>query len=179
MIRLFVGLPIPENVLQRLAGLSGGLPGARWVQLENLHMTLRFIGDIERGHADDIHLALSRIAAPPVEVTLSGLDWFGSRSKVRTVVVKAEKAEALMHLQRKTESAVVRAGMEPEERKFLPHITLARLRDGRPTEAQQYCDDRAMFKQPPYRADRFVLYSSFLSHNGAIYTPEQEYALDG
>jgi len=179
MIRLFIGLPVPDDVRQRLTGLCGGLPGARWVPPENYHMTLRFIGEVEHGQAEDIHLALSRITAPPVQVTLAGLDWFGTRSKVRTVVVKAERSDPLVHLQRKVESAVVRVGMDREERKFLPHVALARLRDGRPAEAQHFCDDHAMFKLPPYAIDRFVLYSSFLSHNGAIYTPEEEYPLVG
>lgn len=177
MMRLFVGLPVPLVVSERLAMLGGGLPGARWVPPESYHLTLRFIGTVEHGQAEDIHLALSRIAAPPFEVTLAGVDWFGSRSKVRTIVVKADKADGLMHLQRKIESAIVRVGMEPEERKFAPHVTLARMKDGRPADAQSYCDDRAMFRLPPYQADRFVLYSSFLSHNGAIYTPEEEYML--
>ena len=177
MMRLFVGLSVPPEARSRLIGLCGGLPRARWVAPENFHLTLRFIGGVENGHAEDIHLALSRIAAPPVEVTLAGVDWFGTRSKVRSVVVRAEKTDALMHLQRKIESAIVRVGMAPEERKFTPHVTLARLKDGRPLDAQHYCDDHAMFRLPSYPIDRFVLYSSFLSHNGAIYTPEEEYPL--
>ncbi len=177
MIRLFVAIPLPDEVRERMAALCSGLPGARWVQPENMHLTLRFVGDVEHGQAEDVHLALSRISAPPVEIALSGLDWFGTRSKVHTVFVKADKQEALMHLQRKVESAIVRVGMAPDDRKFAPHVTLGRLRDGRPAEAQHYCDDRAMFKLAPFTVDRFVLYSSFLSHNGAIYTPEAEYPL--
>ena len=82
-----------------------------------------------------------------------------------------------MHLQRKIESALVRTGLEPEDRKFSPHTTLARMRNGRPAEVQAYCDERAMFKEGPIEIDRFVLYSSFLSQSGAIYQPEREYSL--
>ena len=145
---------------------------------QNFHLTLRFIGSVEHGQADDIDVALSRIDAPGFAINLEGLDWFGTRSRVSTVVVRAERCEPLMHLQRKIESALVRSGLAREDRKFSPHVTLARMRNGRPAEAQAYCDERAMFKTGPIDVDRFVLYSSFLSQSGAIHQPEREYLLE-
>jgi len=177
MIRLFVALPLPVETRNHLQMLTGGLPGAKWVSPENFHLTLRFVGEVENGQADDIDLALSRIDAPGFSINLEGLDWFGTRTRVSTVVVRAERCEPLMHLQRKIESALVRTGLEPEERKFSPHITLARMRAGRPAEVQAYCDERAMFKDGPIDMDRFVLCSSFLSQSGAIHQPEREYTL--
>lgn len=176
-MRLFVALPVPENIRNQLVSLCHGLPGARWVPPENFHMTLRFIGDVEMHQAEDLDDNLMRIDASPVDIQLEDIGWFGTKNKVSSVIVKARKTESLVHLQKKVESAVVRAGFKPEDRKFTPHVTLARMKDGRLDALDEYCRRHGMPIFPPYQADRFILYSSFLSHTGAIYTPEEEYLL--
>ena len=93
--------------------------------------------------------------------------------------VGAERQERLLRLAAKVESAAVRAGLEPEGRKFIPHVTLARLKDVREAQVGPYLAQHALFRAGPFQVDRFVLFSSFLSKNGAIYTPEAEYPLRG
>jgi 2'-5' RNA ligase len=179
MIRLFVGLSLPEEVQQRLDSLCAGVPGARWVASESRHLTLRFIGDVAESVATDVHDALSEIEAPAFELMLDGVGQFGSKGQARMLWAGAEREERLIRLAAKVESAVVRVGLGPEGRKFIPHVTLARLKDVRIAQLGPYLADHALFRAGPFEVDRFVLFSSFLSRNGAIYTPEAEYPLVG
>lgn len=177
MIRLFVALGLPSSARLALSSLGNGVPGARWVSPENYHITLRFVGNVDRHVAEDVHETLERIDTGSVDIAFDGLTWFGTRKKPSSIVAKVRKTDSLLHLQKKVESAVVRAGLAPEDRKFMPHVTLARLK-GTPVEAADfYCAERASFQAPGFEADQFTLYSSFLSQSGAIYTPEAEYPL--
>ena len=179
MIRLFVGLALPDAVQHRLDVLCAGVPGARWVATESRHLTLRFIGDVAESIAADVDDALSEIEAPSFELTLEGVGQFGSKGQARMLWVGAERQERLLRLAAKVELAVVRAGLEPEGRKFIPHVTVARLKDVRELQVGPFLADHALFRLDPFPVDRFVLFSSFLSRNGAIYTPEAEYPLRG
>ena len=177
MIRLFVALDVPPSVRDTLSRLGNGVPGARWVPPENYHLTLRFIGNVDEHVADDVHDALSRIEAGGFDVSLKGVTWFGTRKKATAIVAGADKCDGLLHLQRKIESACVRAGLEPEDRKYMPHITLARLKGASLDAVDRYCASRSLFGLPPFPVESFTLYSSFLSQSGAIYTPEADYRL--
>lgn len=177
MIRLFVALPLPVSVADTLSRLGNGVYGARWVSPENYHLTLRFVGNVDEHVADDVHDALLRIQADAFEVKLKGISWFGTKKKANAIVACAEKSEGLLHLQRKIESACVRVGLVPEERKFMPHVTLARLKGASIESVERYCAERSWLNVPAFPADEFVLYSSFLSQSGAIYTPEADYPL--
>lgn len=178
MIRLFVGLQIPEALRQSLAGLCSGVPGARWVKPENFHLTLRFIGEVEEGVAGDIDAALAAIAAPAFTVDLAGVGQFGSGRKTRALWAGIVANDALNRLQAKVETAVVDAGLPDEHRKFAPHITLARLKAAPPDRIEQFIVGHAGFRAGPIPVERFTLFSSFLSSSGAIYTPEAEYELE-
>lgn len=178
MIRLFVALPVPEMIRVSLSTLQCGLPGARWTAPENFHVTLRFIGDVNVGQAEDIHDALSRIDAPSVSITLDALSWFGKKKrKPRALIADAQKNEDLLHLQRKVESSVVRCGHEPEGRKYHPHVTLGRLKTTSIAEVDRFIYEQPLPTPLTFEVDRFILYSSFLSHTGSIYTEEAEYGL--
>jgi len=177
MIRLFVALPLPLSVRDTLSQLGNGVPGARWLPPENYHITLRFVGNVDEHVADDVHDALLRIQADAFDVKLKGVSWFGTKKKASAIVACAEKSDGLIHLQRKIESACVRVGLEPEERKFMPHVTLARLKGAHVESVERYCAERAWLNIPAFPVEEFVLYSSFLSQSGAIYTPEADYPL--
>ncbi|MBC8445112.1 MAG: RNA 2',3'-cyclic phosphodiesterase, partial [Rhodospirillaceae bacterium] len=122
MIRLFVGIPLPVDVRQHLHLLAAGLQGAHWISPENMHLTLRFIGEIEEYQADDIHDTLCAIHEPSFDISLSGIETFGRGHMIHTLWAAISSEPALFHLQDKIESALVRAGLDPERRKYPPHV---------------------------------------------------------
>lgn len=177
-MRLFIALSLPDTLRERLCGLCSGLPGARWVAPENLHLTLRFIGEVDGRDAEDIDAALSGIRFPRFPLTLAGVGEFGDGKRLRSVWVGVEANELLERLQAKVEQAVQRAGQPPEKRKFKPHVTLARFKSHPGDKLQSYFTERSLFRCPPFEVQDFTLYSSFLAHEGAIYRPEAVYPLD-
>lgn len=179
MIRLFVGLPLPEDVRLGLAGLCGGVPGAKWVEDENFHVTLRFIGEVSEGAAEDIHHALMTVRAPRFEIVLAGVGHFETAGQVRALWVGIEKSPALAALRQRVESALVRGGLEPEGRRFSPHVTLARLKDAPLARASSFLAHHNLFRAGPVPVDHFTLYSSFLKSDGPLYHAEAEYPLAG
>ena len=176
-MRLFVALALPEPLREQLCGLCSGLPGARWVAPENMHLTLRFIGEVEGHDAEDIDAALSGIHFPRFPVTLAGVGDFGDERRLRSVWVGVEANEMLERLQGKVEQAVQRAGQPPEKRKFKPHVTLARFKSHPGARLESYFTERSLFRAAPFEVSELTLYSSFLAHEGAIYSPEAVYPL--
>src|ERR1700730_298635 len=141
MPRLFTGLEIPSDLAVDLSMLRGGLSGARWIDTENYHLTLRFIGDIDDATAQEIHSTLERIRLPPFTVTIEGLSSFGG-AKPRELIAKAEPAPALLELQAQQERLIRCTGIPPDGRKFVPHVTLARLRLASCTAVAEYLSAR-------------------------------------
>jgi 2'-5' RNA ligase len=177
MPRLFTGLEIPTPLAQCLSTLRGGLPGARWIDPENYHMTLRFIGDIDDALAGEIALLLGQVRRGRFEMRLNGLSSFGGR-KPRAVVASAMPSSSVMELQAELERLMQRVGLEPEGRKFTPHVTLARLRDSSSWQVADYLSERAGFRSPPFAVSRFVLFSSRASVGGGPYVVEAAYPLE-
>jgi 2'-5' RNA ligase len=176
MPRLFTALEIPRQVGQSLAMMRGGLPGARWIDPENYHLTLRFIGDIDDGLARDIAGLLGRVQRVPFELRLDGLASFGGR-KPRAVVAAVAPVAPLIELQAEHERLLQRLGLEPEERKYTPHVTLARLRDSSSREVADYLSVRAHYRSSSFAISRFVLLSSRSSVGGGPYVVEEAYPL--
>ena len=176
MPRLFAGLEIPAEIGRSLASLRGGLPGARWIDPENYHVTLRFIGDIDFVAANEIASTLDRVNRRPFEVALEGLTSFGGRQP-RAVVARVAPSRPLMELQAEVERLVRRIGLEPEGRKFTPHVTLARLRRANNRDVAEYLSVRGYFPAIGFTASRFVLFSSRDSVGGGPYLVEDAYAL--
>ncbi len=180
MIRLFVGLELPDAVRRRLAATAGGIPGARWVPEENLHLTLRFIGGIDEGLAQEVAEGLAAISAPAFEMALTGFDTFGSARHPHALWAAVERQPALTHLREKVESAVVRCGLPPEGRRFTPHVTVARFKEPpAPGRLQSFLEAHNLFHAGPFPVEAFTLFSSHLSRNGALYTAEARYPLGG
>lgn len=176
MPRLFTGLEIPRDVCQTLSNLRGGLPGARWIDPENYHVTLRFIGDIDGTFAHEIVSILARVDRRPFEVTVRGLASFGGR-KPRAVVATIVPSRPLIELQAELERMMQRIGLNPEGRKFTPHVTLARLYDASSQDVADYLSLRGYFPSKAFTAERFVLFSSRASTGGGPYVVEDSYAL--
>ncbi|MDH5750178.1 MAG: RNA 2',3'-cyclic phosphodiesterase [Rhodospirillales bacterium] len=177
MMRLFIGLSLPGPVRERLQSLQSGLPGARWVKPENLHMTLRFIGEVADDAADDLDAALAGVTAPAFEFRLKGLDTFGSARKLRSLWLGAEPPEPLVHLHAKIETVTQRTGFAAEGRKFKPHVTLARFNGGRPARLGDYLHAHAGFEAVPVPVDVFTLFRSHLGHGGSHYQHLADYPL--
>ncbi|WP_135469551.1 RNA 2',3'-cyclic phosphodiesterase [Crenalkalicoccus roseus] len=177
MLRLFVALPLPAEVRGRLAALSGGIPGAKWVPPENYHLTLRFIGEVEPWRAQEVDDALATIRARPFALSLRGLGTFERGGKISALWVGAERTEGLAFLQGKVETALQRAGLEPERRRFAPHVTLARTDKAAPEKLIAFVQAHNLFRAPPVMVESFTLYSSHLGKEQAVYVPEVEYAL--
>ncbi len=177
MIRLFVAIPLPDPVRTQLALLQSGLRGARWVKPENIHLTLRFIGEVPNDVANDIDSALAEVSAPAFTLQLDGIGNFGRGKRPHALWVGVVPSKPLAHLQAKIESALVRAGLAAETRKFSPHVTIARLRDVRNARVEEWAATHGAFRSAPFPADRFVLFASFLKSEGAVYIEEASYPL--
>jgi RNA 2',3'-cyclic 3'-phosphodiesterase len=175
MPRLFTALEIPSEIGQSMSQLRGGLPGARWVDPENYHLTLRFIGDIDDGLADEIADLLGQVARRKFSLRIDGLDSFGG-SKPRAVVAAVQPVVELVDLQAEHERIMQRVGLQPE-RKYRPHVTLARLRDTSSRQVADFLSLRLPFRSPSFSVSRFVLYSSRNSVGGGPYVVEAGYSL--
>jgi len=150
-----------------------GVPGAKWVDAGNYHLTLRFIGEIDEGQAEDVDAALSRIRGPRFDVALATVGHFG----LRQLWVGVERNEALQHLHDKIESALTRLGLPPDERRYTPHVTLARLKGTSESRVQAYLSQHALYRAPPFRVEHFSLIASYLTKSGAIYEDQADYPL--
>ena len=177
MVRLFAAIPFPSELQERLALLSGGIPGARWTLVDNFHLTLRFIGEVDGNTYDDIVGALGQVRAAGFELVLRGLDQFGKGDKARTLWVGVEKNPALLHLRERIEAALTRAGLEPEGRKYTPHVTLARLQGAAGGRLGAFVQANHLVRLGPLAVDRFALFSSWSHADGPVYEIEVEYPL--
>jgi 2'-5' RNA ligase len=177
MIRLFVALTFPDQVADGLLMLESGVPGARWSSREQLHLTLRFVGDVDEGVASAVDDALAAIHAPRLSLELKGVGEFGDKTP-RALWAGVRDGAAVAHLQRKIETALQRIGLEPEPRKFRPHVTLARLRGTSRGHVLDFLADHALYASPAFAVDAFILFSSHLSSHGSLYCAERVYALE-
>jgi len=177
MMRLFVGLALPSSLKERLAPLMAGLPGAKWVPPENLHLTLRFIGEVDERDAALLDEALSAIEKPAFDLQVAGCGIFAQRRGPEAVWIGVASTPPLVDLQAAVERAAVRAGFAPEEKRFRPHITLARLRDTPQPRLQSFVAGHNLFKET-VPVSEFVLFSSKLGAGDPVYIAETTYPLD-
>ncbi|HEX8388909.1 MAG TPA: RNA 2',3'-cyclic phosphodiesterase [Sphingomonas sp.] len=172
MIRLFFALRPPESVLDRLIDLMDGVADARWQDDEQLHLTLRFVGEVERPTAEDLVDAFQAFRARAPTVRLHGVGAFGGRGRAGALWAGLAPREPLTSLHRKVDQLCVRAGLEPERRSFTPHVTVGRLsrgvrHDG--PEVRRWLAAHAALSSEPFRFDRAILYRSHLGRAGASY----------
>ena len=156
--------------------LRGGLAGARWIDAENYHVTLRFIGDVDHSVADDVHDALTMVRRPAFAVMLNALDAFGG-AKPRALVATARAALPLVELHADHERLMRRIGLPPETRKFVPHVTLARLRNTPSRAVADFLALQGWVASREFRCDHFTLFSSRDSTGGGPYVTEAIYPL--
>lgn len=176
MPRLFTALEIPRNAALSLSLLRGGLPGARWIDVENYHITLRFIGDVDGRTADEIVDRLDRIDRPEFQLSLNGIGSFGSK-KPHSIWAGVTPTPEMSALQGEIERICQRIGLPPDPRKFMPHVTLARLKSARVDDVVQYLAGRGNFQTSLFSVSRFVLLSSRESVGGGPYLTEEVFPL--
>lgn len=174
MPRLFTGIELPEDIVWRLSMMRAGLYGAQWIDPDNYHITLRFVGDISDTQASHFADALSEVGFDSFELEVSGLGSFGG-NKPRALWAGMKPSPSLQLLQRSIERAARLAGLPPETRNFTPHVTLARLRNARPQTVAEYLARHGGFFSMPFGVTRFVLFSSRPNYGGGPYIVEEGY----
>lgn len=176
MPRLFTALEIPRDAALSLSLLRGGLPGARWIDVENYHLTLRFVGDIEAPAADELVHWLDRIDRQAFTLSLNMVGSFGSK-KPHSIWAGISPSPELMALQAEIAGICRRLGLPSDPRKFSPHVTLARLRNPRVSDVARYLNTYGNFRTLPFTVDQFVVMSSRDSVGGGPYVVEEAFAL--
>jgi 2'-5' RNA ligase len=177
VIRLFAAVAVPPAAAEALAPLAGGVPGARWSPPENLHITLRFAGDIGESAAEDLDSALSSVSVPPFEIALAGVGTFGDTLAPHVLWAGVEANEVLTRLHGRCETAARRAALKPDTRAWKPHVTLAYLSGADPSRVAAWASAHNLLRAPPFRVERFGLYSSWRAGGGPIYRLERQYRL--
>lgn len=178
MHRLFVAIRPPATIRSQLLHLMEGVRGARWQDDGQLHLTLRFIGEVDSRVAEDVAAALGAVRQRRFSVALDGVGQFGSRGRPNALWAGVRPHDALAHLHRKVDQALMRAGLEPERRAYLPHITLARF--GRESGGlDAFLARHTGLSSDPFEVTDFALYESRLGHEGASYTIVERYDLGG
>ena len=177
MPRLFIAIDLPETIQEYLESMFFGIPGARWVAPGQIHLTVRFIGDVDGALFYDIKDTLAEVNIPPFDLQLKGVGHFPPRGAPRVLWVGLDKSEPLQLLRKKIDTALLKIGLEPERRKFSPHITLARLKNTPIQKITNFLSGNAMFRQGPFLIDDFKLYSSTLTPKGATHKVEGVYPL--
>lgn len=176
MHRLFVAFRPPAPLRTQLIGLMGGISGARWQDDGQLHLTLRYIGPVERQVAEDVALALSAVRAQSFDIALSGVGRFEHKGRIEALWAGVAPRDPLAALHRKIDQALVTAGLESEHRAYAPHITLARfgrLHDG----LEGFLADHAALASQPFKVDSFALYESHVGKAPAYYQEIAHYPL--
>lgn len=176
MHRLFVACRPPREVRSALLAHMGGVDGARWQSDDQLHITLRFIGEVTSDVANEIAEALSTIRAPALEVALNGVGSFDKRGKVHSLWAGVRPRDGLEALHKKIDRAITALGLPAETRAYLPHITLARLNAPQERVAG-FVAAHAGLTSPPFRIDAFALYESLGTSEGQVYRPVMTCAL--
>lgn len=177
MHRLFVAYRPPAGILQQLLTTMGGVAGAHWQTEEQLHLTLRFIGEVDRHVAADVAAALATVHHPRFEIALDGIGQFDRRGRVEALWAGVTPHQPLKTLHNKIDQALGRVGVAPDSRTYLPHITLARF--GRESgRLAGFMAQSGGLSSLPFAVDGFNLYESRLTQDGSVYTVVEDYTLD-
>ncbi len=175
MPRLFTGLELPANVSLDLQIMQGGIPGARWMEPSNYHLTIRFIGDIETGIARELASGLETLRFLPFQIRLKGVGLFGG-NKPHSLYAGVDESPALRRLHDQHERLCQTLGLPAEHRKFLPHVTLARLKEPEPRALQRWVEVHSLYSTQSFDVNGFALFSSRPLKGGGPYAIEAEYA---
>ncbi|CFX10028.1 putative 2'-5' RNA ligase [Candidatus Filomicrobium marinum] len=178
MPRLFTGIELPEDLRDDLADMEQPLPGARWIDTDDMHITLRFVGDIDNRTASEFADMLAGIDVNAFHARISGLGTFGGKEP-RSIWAGIEAGPELEQLARAHERAARSAGLPPEGRQFKPHVTIARLKSTRPEVVARYLEHFGGYRSEPFLVTHFTLFSSKPKVGGGPYVVEETFPLFG
>ena len=178
MPRLFVAIDVPERIRDDVTATYMAMPGARWVDESNLHLTLRFIGEVQNDSADRIARALRTVTAVPFSLTIGKVGFFPPRNEPRILWAGIAECEELLRLQARIERSLTGAGIEADSRKFHPHITVARLSGTPSNKVAEYVTLHSLFATEQFAVSSFHLYSSFLRKEGALHVKTESFLLE-
>lgn len=177
MIRLFAGLPVPEDIIDRLEPLQTGLDGARWRERGHFHVTLGFFGEVSEIVAEELDAEIGKIAAPQFDMEIEGVGWFG-RKEPSLVFATVKRSAPLDALARDCRKAAERIGVKPDPKPFKPHVTLAYLNGTMLEDAMAWSERWQVLRAGPWTADRFHLYESIAREGKkSVYEPVADYPL--
>ncbi len=177
MIKLFTALSLPENLRQRLHIMQGGVMGARWMEMEKLHITLQFIGEVDEDTAEDIDDVLSGIQAQKFSLSLQGTGLFEQGDDPRVLWMGVAPSEPLMHLKEKIDRQLDMRHLPFEKRKYVPHVTMAQLKDPDEMKLAEFMQTHNLFNSDPFEVNGFILYESRKTKNGTVFDPLRIYPL--
>lgn len=176
--RLFVAIELPDGVKNKILALCEGLPGVRWVKRGALHLTLKFIGNLDEAKLKKVKAALEGVSGKPFSMTVSAVGCFSSRGRARVLWVGVDPSEELITLQKQVDETLAATGItQPEPRPFLPHITLSRLKNWHVKRLKAYLEKHKEFKTNAFPVEAFHLFSSRLTPDGAIHKIEKSFVL--
>lgn len=169
--RLFIGLRPPKDVRALLLGMMGGVAAARWQSDDQLHLTLRFIGDVDGRMAEDVALTIARVHTARFTTSLHGVGQFSKLGRTNAIWAGLTPGDALTSLHRKIDQALIRIGLTAEGRAYVPHITLARLprSAGAEHEVSQFLAAHGGLTSTPFAFSHVTLFESHLTRDGARY----------
>ena len=174
MIRLFIAVELPKDILSYIKDLGRGIPGARPIRAEQIHLTLDFLGEVEGTMFKDIRECLLEIKKKPFQLQISGVGHFPPRGKPRVLWAGVTPTDELIRLKKRIDKVLLTCGLDLEKRKFSPHITLARLHDSPIQKISEFLAGNSFLKTPEFTVDSFHLFSSQLGRNGAIHTLKEK-----
>ncbi len=177
MIRLFIAIELPPDIRSYIKGLGRGIPGARPIPEEQIHLTLHFLGEVEGTMFKDIRESLLEVKNDPFSLQVSGVGHFPPRGKPKVIWAGVMPTDELIHLRKRVGKELLACGLVLEKRKFSPHITLARLHNSPLRRVSEFLAGNSFLKTPEFTVDNFHLFSSHLGRNGAIHTLEESYKL--
>lgn len=175
-MRLFIAIPIPKQIISELADLKTSIQGARWSKTSNYHLTLQFLGELSQDHFHQVLEGLEDINMTSFSLRLNSVGLFGAADNPKVLYTAVEENQDLLDLQSLVKEQVEQI-ITLEKRKYIPHVTLARLKLASPQDIAHFKQQNHSFKSNLFKVTRFALYSSKLTAEGAIYTMEKEYEL--
>ncbi len=177
MIRLFTAIPLPLLVRSSLHAMGRSIQRARPVPEDQIHITLRFIGEVEGSRVHDIKMSLSSVQLSPFSLAVQGVGHFPPRGKPRVVWAGLNPVDQLCVLKKRIDSSLKHCGIPPEQRKYSPHVTLARLKNTPLKRVTEFLAGNSFLAFEELQICSFDLYSSKLTQKGAVHSLEQSYEL--